>query len=106
MLVESELKWLGERELLTIENEAWYSCAYCDKFKPNYRCYEPDCPVDDKFGAYEDAAEFEARVAKKLAEETPFIMRLGAIKDNDFVIDSETALMLARLDVEEKMEGE
>ena len=52
---------------------------------------------------YIDAALFEAHVGKKLAQKIPLAMHIAQVKDNNYVMDAETALMLARLDVEEKM---
>lgn len=67
MLTEAEKKWLEERETLITENEAWYTCAYCEKFRPNYLCRSALCPVDVGHVHNRNVAEFEARVAAKLA---------------------------------------
>lgn len=66
MLTEAERKWLGNREFANAVNYGAYSCPSCWWLNKELeecilrRClrFDPD---------YQDAAEFEARVAAKLA---------------------------------------
>lgn len=71
MLTESEKDWLERRE----KNEKEYGsvfCPYCEQFiaeRDEYigHCYDDlYCPLTDHL--FYDAAEFEARVAEKLAK--------------------------------------
>lgn len=69
MLTEAEKKWLGNREFANAVNYGAYSCPSCWWLNKELeecilrRClrFDPD---------YQDAAEFEARVAAKLATMT------------------------------------
>jgi hypothetical protein len=66
MLTESDKKWLGKRE-----KRGAYFCFHCSGGDLEFPCLESwhspnDCPVEDGQD-YRDAAEFEARVAAKLA---------------------------------------
>lgn len=70
MLSEAEKKWLEDREQVEIAN-GLYSCAHCQLFSNTYSVYTgycigeyAECPIVPNF---RDAAEFEARVAMKLA---------------------------------------
>jgi hypothetical protein len=69
MLTEAEKKWLEERETLITENEAWYTCAYCEKFRPNYLCRSALCPVEVGHVHKRNVAEFEALVAASIAQD-------------------------------------
>lgn len=63
MLTNNEKKWLADRQCVTI-----FSCLHCDKHG-NQLC--PLKYVDGycmKKSDYQDAAEFEARVAMKLSD--------------------------------------
>ena len=70
MLTEKERKWLERRK----KNEKEYGsvyCPYCEQFNPEWDLYlgycnnSIDCPLTEH--DFQDAAEFEARVAEKLA---------------------------------------
>ena len=58
MLTESEKRWLRGRELVSLAYCAW--CRKCDR---QYRHRFRGCPTD-----YTPGAEFEVRVAAKLAK--------------------------------------
>ena len=93
---EAELKWLEEREERFVIHGIYSNPQIIPSYWQTF-AITPD---------YKDAAEFEARVAKKLAGKIPLAMRMAQVKYNDFVMDAEIALKLARLDVEEDMEAE
>lgn len=100
-LTEQELRWLESRQYrnnpCTPYKRAFIHCEDCSGHRSGQTC--PMIPD------YRDAAEFEACVAKKLAEKIPFAMRLASVEDNTYEMSAETALMLIRLDVEDEMEG-
>lgn len=105
MLTEAEKKWLEERETFIREEEAWYSCARCEKFKPNYPCYLRSCLIPwASEEDYRDTAEFEARVSRIMA------LYLGAPPcgtgkcNNPGFLCPECRLKHARLAVEQEME--
>ena len=102
MLTNSEKLWLKTRD-----SYEYFSCRYC----PGLPYYGPFTPAHGRPCArwcfkqkerkacwlasyYEDAALFEARVAAKLAN--PFFYEQ---------YPAEIRLMLARLEVEEEMDG-
>lgn len=71
MLTEAEKDWLERRK----KNEKEYSSVYCpccEQFNPEWDLYlgycndDADCPLTEH--DFRDAAEFEARVAEKLAK--------------------------------------
>jgi hypothetical protein len=113
MLTEAEKKWLGDREQVEIAN-GLYSCAHCKLFSNIYSVYTgycigeyAECPIVPDF---QDAAEFEARVAAKLtglnAAELPcypnFLCPFSA--KNLGIGCKDCFLKHARLAVEEEME--
>ena len=70
MLTEKEKEWMERRK----KNEKEYGsvyCPYCEQFNPEWDLYlgycnnSIDCPLTEH--DFRDAAEFEARVAEKLA---------------------------------------
>lgn len=71
MLTEAEKKWLGNREFANAVNYGAYSCPSCWWLNKELeecilrRClrFDPD---------YQDAAEFEARVAARLTDKPPY----------------------------------
>lgn len=90
MLTQSEKRWLKKRK-------EWSVCSYCSNI-PQTMCLYGERPhfcalldVD-----YKDAAEFEGRVAAKLAD----IEYLPVADTRPWV-----RLMYARLAVEEEMDG-
>lgn len=103
MLTKTEKKWLEERETLITENEAWYTCAYCEKFRPNYLCRSALCPVEVGHVHKRNVAEFEARVAAKLAETAGDIALLLKQAGLEQLSDWQL-LRIARLAVEEEMQ--
>ena len=68
MLTEAEKKWLEERQDKGEYN--FYYCQYCNKIPSIVTgglCAGP-CPMYPGGFEYQDAAEFEARVAARLAK--------------------------------------
>ena len=70
MLTEDEKKWLEEREQVELRH-GLYSCGHCkwhsdvfDEYTGYCAAEFRDCPI---MGNFREAAEFEARVAAKLA---------------------------------------
>ena len=110
MLTDKESKWLEEREQITIAN-GLYFCAHCDMYSGVYSVFTGYCTafeIDDcpMVSTFRDAAEFEARVAAKLAEgpdgcQECFWGLKGWSADN-----AEARLKHARLAVEAEMEQE
>jgi hypothetical protein len=69
MLTEAEKKWLEERKDKGEYN--FYYCQYCNKIpsiETGGLCAGP-CPMYPGGFEYEDAAEFEARVAASIAQD-------------------------------------
>lgn len=105
-LSDAEIKWLEERK----KYSGLEFCPHCAMKKNGaFPCAKwlinGFCPT---VGGQDlrDAAEFEARVAANLAKKIPMAMRMSRVKDSDFIMNAETALALARLDVEEEMDQE
>ena len=109
MLTESEKEWLKERVLLPC-----YFCKYCtgyhnqscNAFEPLSSCWNRLCENFD-FEYFDeevflDAAEFESRVAAKLADITFCTFR--DINGLRFECLPEIRLKYARLSVEEEMD--
>ena len=104
MLTEAERKWLGNREFANAVNYGAYSCPSCWWLNKELeecilrRClrFDPD---------YQDAAEFEARVAAKLAEHAGDIaltLQAGGLDQ----LEADKMLRAARFAVEAEMEKE
>ena len=99
MLTESEREWLEDR---------WHTpyCRYCNVSK---LCANPfasgySCPLT---GNMKDAAEFESRVAAKLADPYfPSMDKGSTFECGYFIIPSDDRLRCARIQVEEEMDGE
>ena len=109
-LTESEKKWLKSRQRLAIK-----SCRYCDYYSCESPCadwYDGECVFDfiDTSYYYKDTAEFEARVAAKVAAmHWDCVGCPGDYVDDCSITDvscTETRLKHARIEVEEEMEGE
>lgn len=101
MLGEAEKKWLEERTWPVWD---YFSCRTCKGMhEPTMRCIFGRCPI--MTGYYKDAAEFEARVAAKLAFAVQDCGDCDHIENcND---DCERVrLKHARLAVEQEMEAE
>lgn len=104
MLTEAELKWIEETRHL---------CNRCGWNLWNNPCVqygrmgmEEDCPGFSPRNLehdFRDAAEFEARVAAKLADDD---WRMGQLYDDEGGMYQRDMLKLARLDAEEDMERE
>ena len=70
MLDDKTLYWLGRRKR-DIKNKRGYFCRHCGQYKKPFIEWCNDeyyCPTCTKKYDYMDAAEFEARVAKKLCD--------------------------------------
>lgn len=66
MLTEAEKKWLEERE-----NRICKFCIHCPGYLNTIPCldwWDGTCMMDTTLEEFRDAAEFEARVAAKLAQ--------------------------------------
>ena len=118
MLTNSEKLWLKTRD-----SYEYFSCRYC----PGLPYYGPFTPAHGRPCArwcfkqkerkacrlasyYEDSAEFEARVAAKLAEQCVLLEKvvqkaLGAAEYINLSAAAENALKAARLQVEEEMDA-
>lgn len=110
MLTEHEKQWLEERKQYIQRFYSETFCKYCYYFKEipkGWACDADICPTDRRDHDYEDAAEFEARVAAKLAKECSAWWPCGEV---DECISGqpcrECHLKHARLVVEEEMEKE
>lgn len=69
MLDDKTIFWLGRRKR-DIKNKFGYFCRHCGQYKHQFVEWCNDeyyCPICTRKYDYMDAAEFEARVAEKLA---------------------------------------
>lgn len=101
-LTESEKKWLWQREVADAVDYGAYSCPSCGMLsKHDGYCILRRCP---RFAPnFEDVAEFEARVAAKLAETAGDIALLLKQAGLEQLSDWQL-LRIARLAVEEEMQ--
>lgn len=102
MLTDSERAWLKHRDIANPRGT--YFCEYCKDYA---ECHSDmgwgvECPTAPL--SLQDAAEFEARVAAKLAKGIPQSAWLAEAEKCDMP-PSWTRLKLARLQVEEEMDG-
>ena len=70
MLTDGERAWLKKKERILREGKVWGAWCYaCPNFGRDWaECYAHQyCPIFNSHEALQDAAEFEARVAAKLA---------------------------------------
>lgn len=138
MLTDSEKRWLKLRKLYEgVNYYSYYSCMHCPEYnigrwhgykRPcNEACLSNGCPFIDIGSSqavfdYIEAAEFEERVAAKLAELFATISLVGNTTEFDCESScpafsmcctilheglpcDEAILMYARLQVEEEMDG-
>lgn len=91
MLTESERQWLKNRR-----NKAY--CRHCNPFASDY-----SCPLT---GNMKDTAEFEGRVAVKLAKVIANLVKENPFSDVEAQATTpDLVLKWARLSVEEEMDG-
>lgn len=67
-LTESEKKWLHKRKNI----KGWAFCLHCPPSKNGFPCTNwlyNLCPTEHRSQDFEDAAEFEARVAASIAQD-------------------------------------
>ena len=105
MLTEAEKKWLERREK-TKENNGYYFCAHSEIQSAawNTKTGWADVPwVIDTKDTYKAAAEFESRVAARLAETAGDIALLLKQAGLEQLSDWQL-LRIARLAVEEEMQ--
>ena len=105
MLTEAEKKWLEERQDKGEYN--FYYCQYCNKIPSIVTgglCAGP-CPMYPGDFEYEDAAEFEARVAAWQADNIPSCDFCNWYEECFKTSCARTRLKHARLAVEEEMEA-
>lgn len=74
MLTDKDKEWLEKRERVLVAN-GLYSCAHCAQYSDIYSVWTGYCAAIEPFECciradFRDAAEFEARVAAKLAQNT------------------------------------
>lgn len=119
MLTDSELQWLGNRG-----QWRYHSCRWCHAFSVASKQIGPSpcvqkCRKDKKhpfcygfrFNIFREAAEFEARVAAKLAERCVLLEKvvqktLGVAEYINLSAAAENVLKTARLQVEEEMDAD
>lgn len=108
MLTESERGWAERRLALNIE-DFWCESCGIEHCNPN-----EDCTLEDRMADWSDAAEFEARVAAKLAEifdeSTEIAPLCPSCPCEDDCYDGKlkckaAILKYARLQVEEEMDS-
>ena len=110
MLTESEREWLEERKWCRF----LFQCEECPKYDP-MRIMHDKVDVPCKHfslcatytNSYDlaDAAEFEARVAAKLAKIMPKALADPWFIENAKYINADATLEWARLSVEEEMDA-
>lgn len=105
MLDKGTMEWLMNREQIEIANGLYY-CAHCGLFSDNYSVFTgycigeySECPL---VSDYRDAAEFEARVAAKLAADCHDCGRCKIVDLCNGICKQER-LKYARIEVEEEM---
>jgi hypothetical protein len=102
-LTEAEKKWLGEREVADAVDYGAYSCPSCGMLsKLDGYCVLRRCPRFDP--NFEDAAEFEARVAAWMADNLPSCDFCKWYEECFPTSCARTRLKYARLAVEAEME--
>lgn len=120
MLSKNELIWLITRER-QLETDRYYICKYCYAAKQATKKRGPSPCVQQCFrdkqkpvcyklritNSFRDAAEFEARVAARMARTEAFIICEEICRNNGNIQNcTECRMKWARLAVEEEMENE